>query len=99
MRRVLTLAAVVGLAVALGGCPDKAALDLTGRAALPPVPADLEACIHRTFPEIPARAFGRREAVGIIADAKLLDRAKTACGERALLWMNAVTAEFGRSTL
>jgi hypothetical protein len=96
MHRVLILAAVAGMAIALGGCPDRAALDLSGRTALPPVPADLEACIHGTFPEIPARAFGRREAVGIIADGKLLDRAKTACGERALEWMNGVSAAFGR---
>ncbi|WP_342163144.1 hypothetical protein [Methylobacterium sp. SD21] len=98
MRRVLILAAVAGLAVALGGCPDKASLDLSGRAALPPVPADLAPCIHQAFPEIPATAFGRRDAVRIIASAKLVDRAKTACGDRALEWMNAVTAEFGRPT-
>ncbi|UYW28242.1 hypothetical protein OKC48_06900 [Methylorubrum extorquens] len=96
--RLALLPALVAVAVLLGGCPDRAALDLTVRPALPPIPADLEACLHRSFPEIPARAFGRREAVRIIADAKLLDRAKSACGDRALEWMKGVSAAFGRPT-
>lgn len=98
MRRVLTLAATAGLAVALGGCPDKATLELSSRAELPPVPADLAPCIHQAFPEIPVTAFGRRDAVRIIASAKLVNRAKTACGDRALSWMNEVVAAFGRPT-
>ena len=95
MRRAI-LPAVAAPGLMLGGCPDKAALDLSTRQALPPVPADLAACFARAFPEIPDRAFGRAEAVRIIANAKLLDRNKTACGERALAWIAQVRVEYGR---
>lgn len=96
MRRLALVLATAALGLMLGGCPDKAALELTARPALPPVPADLAACFARTFPEIPDAAFGRASAVRIIATAKLLDRAKTACGGRALAWIADVHAEFGR---
>ncbi|MGH1574530.1 hypothetical protein ACRAWG_32640 [Methylobacterium sp. P31] len=98
MRRALTLAAVAGIAVGIGGCSGDAPPDLTARPTLPAIPPELEACLHREFPEIPARAFGRREAVTIIGEAKLLDRAKTACGDRALAWMKDVVTAFGRPT-
>lgn len=95
MRPALVLAtAAVG--ILLGGCPDKAALDLTARPAIPAPPSDLAACSARAFPEIPQAAFGRAAAVRIIANAKLLDRAKTGCGERALAWIEQVRAEYGR---
>ncbi|SFU93356.1 hypothetical protein SAMN02799631_03235 [Methylobacterium sp. 174MFSha1.1] len=96
MHRIAPLAAVAGLAVLLGGCPGREALDLTARPAIPAPPADLAGCFARAFPEIPDRAFGRAEAVRIIADAKLLDRAKAACGGRALSWITDVRAEYGR---
>ena len=95
MRAAVAMA--LAACLALGACPPGAP-DISARPVLPPVPADLEACLHREFPEIPERAFGRRDAVRIIADAKLLDRAKTACGDRALNWMKAVVAAFGRTT-
>jgi hypothetical protein len=98
MPRIVLLASISAIAVALGGCPGDVPSDLTARPTLPAIPPDLEACLHREFPEIPARAFGRREAVSIIADAKLLDRAKTACGDRALAWMKDVVTAFGRPT-
>ncbi|WP_375462972.1 hypothetical protein [uncultured Methylobacterium sp.] len=96
--RAALIPALVLVGVMLGGCPDRAALDIAVRPTLPPIPADLEGCLHREFPEIPASGFGRRQAVQIIADAKLLDRAKTACGDRALNWMKDVSASFGRPT-
>ncbi|MGE8128505.1 hypothetical protein ACQKQD_16140 [Methylobacterium sp. NPDC080182] len=95
MRAAVAMA--LAACLALGSCA-RGVPDVTVRPVLPPVPADLEACLHREFPEIPERAFGRRDAVRIIADAKLLDRAKPACGDRALHWMKAVVAAFGRTT-
>lgn len=94
--RLALVPAVAALGILLGGGPDKGTLDLTARPAIPAPPADLAACFARAFPEIPDRAFGRAEAVRIIANAKLLDRAKTACGERALAWIAQVRAEYGR---
>lgn len=93
MRRA---AFAIAFCFGLAGCGPDAPPDLSARPQLPAIPADLEACLHREFPEIPPRAFGRREAVRIIADAKLLDRVKTACGDRAMAWMKEVVAAFGR---
>lgn len=93
-KRLLALVLLIGLA--LGACHPRESLDLTARPDIPPVPADLAACFARSFPEIPDRAFGRAEAVRLLADAKLLDRAKTACGERALTWIAGVRAAYGR---
>lgn len=93
-KRLLAIVVLIGLA--LGACHPHESLDLTARPALPAPPADLAACFARAFPEIPARAFGRGEAVRIIANAKLLDRAKSACGERALAWAADVQREYGR---
>jgi hypothetical protein len=94
--RLAVVPAVAALGLMLGGCPDRAPPDLSTRPTLPPVPADLGACLRKAFPEIPATAFGRATAVRLIADAKLLDRAKTACGERLLAWASDVKREFGR---
>lgn len=93
-KRLLALVLLIGLALA--GCTPTAAPDVSTRPALPPVPSDLQACFARTFPEIPDAAFGRAAAVRIIANAKLLDRAKSACGGRALAWIADVHAEYGR---
>ncbi|KQP33836.1 hypothetical protein ASF49_08185 [Methylobacterium sp. Leaf104] len=94
--RLALVPAVAALGLMLGGCPDKAALDLSTRPNLPPVPADLTACFARAFPEIPDRALSRADVVRIIATAKLTDRAKTACGERLLAWASDVQREYGR---
>ncbi len=94
--RLALIPAVAAFGILLGGCPNKGTLDLTARPAIPAPPADLAACFARAFPEIPDRAFGRAEAVRIIANAKLLDRAKSACGGRALAWIADVHAEYGR---
>lgn len=97
MRRLL----LAFLILPLAGCGDpvgRIAPDVSARPALPPIPADLAPCFAREFPEIPEHGFGRVAAVKIIGDAKLLDRAKAACGERAVSWMQDVTAQFGRPT-
>jgi len=93
-KRLLALVLLIGLT--LGACTPTSAPDLSTLPALPPVPADLAACFARAFPEIPDAAFGRAAAVRIIATAKLLDRAKSACGGRALAWIADVHAEYGR---
>ncbi|MGU3284694.1 hypothetical protein [Methylobacterium mesophilicum] len=84
----------------LAGCGDpvgRVALDVSARPVLP-VPPDVKVCFAKAFPEIPADGFSRITAVRIIAEAKLLDRAKSACGNRALAWIDDVTAQFGRPT-
>ncbi|BCM83729.1 hypothetical protein [Methylobacterium indicum] len=93
--RIAAALSIAVLGIALGGCPREAP-DLAALPAIPQPPADLAACFARTFPEILDRAFGRAEAVRIIANAKHLDRAKTACGERALTWIDGVRAAYGR---
>lgn len=94
MRRLLVLA----LCLAVGACAHGVTLDPSARPDLPEPPADLAPCLRATFPEIPETGFGSRRAALIIADAKLLDRAKTACGERALSWIEDVRREFGKPT-
>lgn len=98
MRRLLLALAIAAL---LSGCGDpvgRVAPDVSARPDLPEIPADLAPCFAKAFPEIPERGFGRVAAVRIIGDAKLTDRAKTACGDRALAWMQDVRAAFGRPT-
>ncbi|MFJ7441082.1 hypothetical protein ACIQW5_25890 [Methylorubrum thiocyanatum] len=92
--RAPALVLLIGLA--LGACQPRESLDLTALPAIPAPPADLAACFAKTFPEIPARALSRADVVRILANAKLLDRAKTACGERALAWAVDVQREYGR---
>lgn len=96
MRRLLLLVLVAPALIALSACGPTDRPDLSARPVLPAPPSDLAACFARAFPEIPDAAFGRAAAVRIIANAKLLDRAKTACGGRALAWASDVQAEFGR---
>ena len=93
--RPAAILAIAVIAVGLGGCPREKP-ELAALPMIPAPPPDLAGCFARTFPEIPDRAFGRAEAVRLIANAKLLDRAKTACGERAIAWIDGVRAAYGR---
>jgi hypothetical protein len=82
------------MTISLGGCVTSSenlnpATELHAD-PLPPIPADLQACLTRQFPAIPARALTRDDVFKIIVDAKRLDKAKTACGVRAIDWMKAV---------
>ncbi len=63
---------------------------------LPAAPADVGPCLQRAFPEIPDRALTRADVVRIIGTAKVLDRAKSACGARAVAWIDAVRRELAR---
>lgn len=63
---------------------------------LPPPPAGVEPCLRKSFPEIPDRALSKADVVKIIGQAKVLDRAKTACGERAVEWIRDVRTDFAK---
>ena len=66
------------------------------RVTLPAPPEGAAACLRETFPEIPDRSLTRDDVVRIIGRAKVLDRAKAACGERALTWIAAVRRDFAK---
>ncbi|KQP11140.1 hypothetical protein ASF28_08840 [Methylobacterium sp. Leaf99] len=66
------------------------------RVTLPDAPADVGPCLRQTFPEIPDRALTRADIVRIIGAAKVLDRAKTACGARAVAWIEDVRRDLAR---
>lgn len=66
------------------------------RVTLPPAPEGVAPCLQRAFPDIPDRALSRADIVRIIGQAKVLDRAKTACGLRAVDWIAAVRADFAK---
>ncbi|SDA12822.1 hypothetical protein SAMN02799622_00821 [Methylobacterium sp. UNC378MF] len=66
------------------------------RVILPEPPSDVAACLKRSFPEIPDRALSTADVVRIIGRAKIQDRAKTACGLRALAWIEAVHRDFAK---
>lgn len=86
-------------AALLAGCAtSEKTLTLETRVTLPEPPAGIEACLHREFPEIPDRALTKQDVVRIIGQAKVIDRAKTACGERARKWIELVDRDFSKST-
>lgn len=64
---------------------------------LPKAPADVDACLRRAFPEIPDRALTKTDVVRIIGEAKILDRAKSACGLRAVAWIDDVSHTYAKS--
>lgn len=66
------------------------------RVSLPAAPADIAPCLRRSFPEIPDRALTSGDVVRIVGQAKILDRAKCACGLRALAWIEAVRKTYAR---
>ncbi|MCP1540044.1 hypothetical protein [Methylorubrum extorquens] len=69
----------------------------TFRVTLPAAPEGVAECLHRAFPEIPDRALTRADVKRIIGEAKILDRAKTQCGDRAVSWIEDVRANFART--
>lgn len=85
------------LATCLAGCvtsegPNGAAVRVT----LPPPPEGVAECLRASFPEIPDRALSRSDVLRIIGEAKLQDRAKTACGLRAVTWIDRVSRDLAR---
>ncbi|MBX9934576.1 MAG: hypothetical protein K2Y56_24175 [Methylobacterium sp.] len=66
------------------------------RVTLPAAPPGVAECLRRSFPEIADRPLTRSDVVRIIGSAKILDRQKTACGERAVRWIEAVVRDFAR---
>lgn len=63
---------------------------------LPPPPPGVEACLRRTFPEVPDRDLTTREVTRMLGDAIVLDKAKTACGLLAVQWIARVRQDFAR---
>lgn len=94
--------ASVCLATCLAGCATSdgpAVVDPRApgiRVTLPDAPADVGPCLRQAFPEIPDRTLTRADVVRIIGAAKVMDRAKTACGARALAWIDAVRRDLAR---
>lgn len=66
------------------------------RVTLPVAPEGVAPCLRQAFPEIPDRALTRADVVRIIGQAKVVDRAKTACGERAVTWIETVRKTYAR---
>ncbi len=91
------------LATSLAACAHSDGLPVVDPAApadmrvtLPPPPPDVEACLRRSFPEVPDRDLTSADVVRLIARAKILDREKRACGLRAVAWIAAVRRDFAR---
>lgn len=86
----------------LAGCVGSerpAPLDLRApeiRISLPTAPEGVGPCLAREFPEIPDRALTRADLMRIIGEAKIRDRAKAACGARAVAWIEKVRAAYAR---
>ena len=66
------------------------------RVTLPAPPEGVAACLKTDFPAIPDRDLTTSDVVRIIGKAKLQDRAKSACGRRALAWIEAVQRDFAK---
>lgn len=99
MRALLAsafLAATLAACTTSDGPPavDPRAPDI--RITMPDAPVDVGPCIRQAFPDIPDRSLTRTDIVRIIGTAKVLDRAKTRCGERALAWITAVRRDLAK---
>lgn len=66
------------------------------RVTLPAPPDGVTACLKTGFPAIPDRDLTTSDVVRIIGKAKLQNRAKSACGPRALAWIKAVQRDFAK---
>lgn len=91
------LLASVLITTSLGACvTSEGALTPSMRITLPAAPDDVSVCLRREFPEIPDRALTKADVVRIIGEAKVLDRTKTACGLRAVQWIESVSRTYSR---
>lgn len=96
--------ACASIATCLAGCvtsnggppPIDPRLGADIRVTLPAPPEDVAPCLRQAFPEIPDRALTRADVVRIIGQAKVQDRVKTACGLRAVAWIEAVRKTYAR---
>ena len=80
----------------LAACEHSSGAGPSVRITLPQPPDGVAECLRRSFPEIPDRALTKRDVVRIIGEAKVLDRAKTACGARAVFWIDSVLRNLAR---
>ena len=94
--RLSSVLLALACSATLAGCvrPDRPTPEV--RVTLPEPPSGLEACFRKAFPEIPDRELTTRDVVRIVGGAKVLDRAKSACGRRAASWIDAVRRDLGR---
>ena len=101
-RALIAIACAFLVATSLAGCvtSDQPRPDLRvaieDRITLPAEPTDLRPCFKRSFPEIPDADLTVEDVVRIIGEAKVLDRAKTRCGERAVVWIKHVKRTYGK---
>lgn len=91
----------LSLATSLAACAHSEPPPVLGTAApddirvtLPASPQDVAPCLKRAFPDVPDRDLSTADVVRIIGQAKVLDRAKSRCGLRAVDWINAVRRDF-----
>lgn len=63
---------------------------------LPKAPDGVDECLRREFPEIPDRALTKADVMRIIGEAKILDRAKSLCGMRAVEWIRDVETTYSK---
>lgn len=95
--------ALACLGISLGACahfdglaPIDPAAPSDIRVTLPVPPPGVAECLKASFPAIPDRALSTADVVRIIGKAKVLDRAKSACGRRALDWIEATRRDFAK---
>lgn len=81
---------------------DPAPIDLSApaetayRVTLPTPLEGVEACLRKAFPEIPDKDLTTREMIRILGKAIVQDKAKTACGLRAVAWIERVRRDLAR---
>lgn len=86
---------------ALGACAEREVLpavtvDASPRVTLAGPPAGVPACLKVPFPILPDRDLTRFDVLRIIGEAEILDAAKTACGLRAVRWIDTVRRDLAR---
>lgn len=101
-RTLLGAIALLSAGTLLGGCvtsdgpPPVNPGAPSYRVTLPPAPQGLRECFAKNFPEIADADLSEGQVAMLIGKAKLQDRAKSRCGMRAIMWIEAVREGFAR---
>lgn len=77
------------LALTLTGCASSGAIPKP-RAAPPPIPAGIEACLKATTPPPKAGPMTKADVFALVAKLKKSEAAKTACGKRLILFYETI---------
>lgn len=80
MRRLVTLAVLLPMAIMLGGCPDQT----TTKGSLPTVPADIQKCFRESA--LPERAYTVADVEELWKDDRVRLVVMRQCGQRFLAW-------------